>query len=251
MFGEDSEQTFSAVLSSAVQVISIVLPVVGILLVTSEWSQRTGLSTFALVPQRERIIVAKTIGATILTLLAVVACLVVAAIGNAIAGGDWDLGLGELGRYTLFELITMLGGVAFGLAFMNSALAIVMYFVIPIGWSILGESISALDKPADWLDLGRPMTTLADSTVTHDRHGLGAARHRERRLGRRGVGDRTHPAAPHRAQVASPPPPRRRGVCPVCARSSLSSSASWPSPQLPRGPVAAVITTPATACGRR
>ena len=166
VFGEDSDRTFSAVLSSAVQVISIVLPVVGILLVTSEWSQRTGLSTFALVPQRERIMVAKTIGATILTLLAVVACLVVAAIGNAIAGGDWDLGLGELGRYTLFELITMLGGVAFGLAFMNSALAIVMYFVIPIGWSILGESIPALDKPADWLDLGRPMTTLADSTVS-------------------------------------------------------------------------------------
>ena len=51
----------------------------------------------------------------------------------------------------------MLGGVAFGLAFMNSALAIVMYFVIPIGWSILGETIHALDKPADWLDLSRPM----------------------------------------------------------------------------------------------
>jgi ABC-2 type transport system permease protein len=131
--------------------------------VTSEWSQRTGLTTFALVPQRERVIVAKAIGAAILTLFAVVACLVIATVGNAIAGGDWDLGLGELGRYTLFELITVMGGVAFGLAFMSSPLAIVMYFVIPIGWSILGETISALDKPADWLDLGRPMTTLADS----------------------------------------------------------------------------------------
>jgi ABC-2 type transport system permease protein len=166
VFGEDLDRTLSSLVSSAVQVISIVLPVLGILLVTSEWSQRTGLTTFALVPQRERIIAAKTIGATILTLLAVVACLVVATIGNAIAGGGWDLELGELGRYTLFELITMLGGVAFGLAFMNSALAIVMYFVIPIGWSILGETISALDKPADWLDLSRPMTTLADSTAT-------------------------------------------------------------------------------------
>jgi ABC-2 type transport system permease protein len=163
VFDDESEQHLSPLLSGAVQVISLVLPVLGILLVTSEWSQRTGLTTFALVPQRERIIGAKAIGATILTLCAVVACLVIAAIGNAIAGGDWDLGLGELGRYTLFELITVLGGVAFGLAFMSSALAIVMYFVIPIGWSILGETISALDKPADWLDLGRPMTTLADS----------------------------------------------------------------------------------------
>ena len=166
IWGEAFEKHFSPLVSTAVQIISVVLPVLGILLVTSEWSQRTGLTTFALVPQRGRIIVAKTIGATVLTLAAVAACLVVSAIGNAIAGGDWDLGLGELGRYTLFELITMLGGVAFGLAFMNSALAIVMYFVIPIAWSILGETIPALDKPADWLDLGRPMTTLADSTAT-------------------------------------------------------------------------------------
>jgi ABC-2 type transport system permease protein len=165
VFGEEADQNLSTLVSDAVQVISIVLPVLGILLVTSEWSQRTGLTTFALVPQRERVIVAKVAGATVLTLAAVAACLVVSAIGNVIAGGSWDLGLGELGRYTLFELITMLGGVAFGLAFMNSALAIVMYFVIPIGWSILGETISALDKPADWLDLGRPMATLADSTA--------------------------------------------------------------------------------------
>ena len=166
VFGEEADKALSVLVSDAVQVISIVLPVLGILLVTSEWSQRTGLTTFALVPQRERIIVAKTMGATILTLGAVLACLVIASLANVIAGGSWDLGLGELGRFTLFELITMLGGVAFGLAFMNSALAIVMYFVIPIGWSILGETISALDKPADWLDLGRPMMTLADSTAS-------------------------------------------------------------------------------------
>jgi hypothetical protein len=118
------------------------------------------------VPVRERIIVAKVIGAIVLTVFAVAACFVVAAIGNVFTGGDWSLGLGYFGRLTLFELIGMLGGVAFGLAFMNSALAIVMYFVIPIGWSILGETISALDEPADWLDLGRPMGILADSTAT-------------------------------------------------------------------------------------
>jgi ABC-2 type transport system permease protein len=165
VFGEEPDRNLSPLVSSAIQVVSLIVPVLGILLVTSEWSQRTGLATFALVPQRERVIVAKVIGAIVLTLAAVAACVLVSVIGTGLAGGGWDLGLGELGRYTLFELITMLGGVAFGLAFMNSALAIVMYFVIPIGWSILGETISALDKPADWLDLGRPMATLADSTV--------------------------------------------------------------------------------------
>ena len=166
IFAEDDvDRTFESLFSSAIQVVSIILPVLGILLVTSEWSQRTGLSTFALVPQRERIVVAKVIGAMVLTILAVVACLVVAAIGAVFTGGDFSLGLGELGRYGLYGMIGMLGGVAFGLALMNSALAIVMYFVVPIGWSILGETIAALDKPADWLDLSRPMTTLADSTA--------------------------------------------------------------------------------------
>jgi ABC-2 type transport system permease protein len=147
VFGEDIDRNLEPLLSSAVQVVSVILPVLGILLVTSEWSQRTGLTTFALVPQRERVIAAKVIGAAILTLLAVAACVVVAAIGNLFTGGDWSL-------------------VAFGLAFLNSALAIVMYFVIPIGWTILGEAIPWLDKPADWLDLSRPMTTLVEGQMT-------------------------------------------------------------------------------------
>jgi ABC-2 type transport system permease protein len=165
VFAEDEiDRTFRSLMSSAIEVVSIILPVLGILLVTSEWSQRTGLATFALVPQRERIVLAKVIGAMVLTAFAVAACVVVAAIGNVFTGGDWSLSLGQLGRLGIYELIGMLGGVAFGLALMNSALAIVMYFVVPIGWSILGEAISALDKPADWLDLSRPMSALADGT---------------------------------------------------------------------------------------
>jgi ABC-2 type transport system permease protein len=164
--GEDADRHLTPLFRGAIEVIAVVLPVLGILLVTSEWSQRTGLSTFALVPQRERVVVAKVIGATVLTLGAVVACLAVAAAGNLIAGDGWELTLGTIGRFTLYELLGVLVGVAFGLAFMNSALAIVLYFVIPIGWSILGETISALDKPADWLDLGRTMTALAEGSMT-------------------------------------------------------------------------------------
>jgi ABC-type transport system involved in multi-copper enzyme maturation permease subunit len=167
VFAEDEiDRTFEALLRSATEVVALILPVLGILLVTSEWSQRTGLTTFALVPTRGRVVVAKIVGATILALFAMAACVVVAAVGNVFTGGDWDLGLGQLGRLGLYELIGMLGGVAFGLALLSSPLAIVLYFVIPIGWSILGETISALDKPANWLDLSRPMMILVDGPMT-------------------------------------------------------------------------------------
>ena len=40
---------------------TIILPMIAILSVTSEWSQRSGLTTFTLVPHRGRVILAKAI----------------------------------------------------------------------------------------------------------------------------------------------------------------------------------------------
>ena len=164
--GNADDQDFSSLFQGALWVVSILLPVLGILAVTSEWSQRTGLTTFALVPERGRVIAAKVIAAVILGLGAVVACLLAAAIGNVIAGGSWDLTSSLLGNATIFELAGMLGGVAFGLVFMNSALAIVLYYLLPTVWTILGETIHALDKPADWLDTSRTMQPLVDDQMT-------------------------------------------------------------------------------------
>jgi ABC-2 type transport system permease protein len=166
IWGEQIDQSLTPLFQTTIEITSVVLPILGILLVTSEWSQRTGLTTFALAPQRERVIAAKVMGAVVLTLGTIAACLVIALAGNAIAGDGWELSLSTLGRFTLYELISMLSGMAFGLVFMNSALAIVMSFVVPIGWAILGESIRALDKPAEWLDLSRTLTNLAEGGMT-------------------------------------------------------------------------------------
>ncbi len=51
------------------------LPVIAILAVAGEWSQRSGLTTFALVPHRSRVITAKA-----------VACLVVAVVSIPVGG---------------------------------------------------------------------------------------------------------------------------------------------------------------------
>ena len=51
-------RTFTAAISVP---LTLALPIIAILSVTSEWSQRTGLTTFALVPHRGRIVLAKAI----------------------------------------------------------------------------------------------------------------------------------------------------------------------------------------------
>jgi ABC-2 type transport system permease protein len=164
--GEAEDQNLHSLFQGGLWTVSILLPVLGILAVTSEWTQRTGLTTFALVPERERVVAAKVFAAMILGLGAVVACLIAAAVGNLIAGGSWDLPVWLLGQGTLFEVVAMLGGVAFGLAFMNSALAIVLYYLLPTIWAILGETIHALDKPANWLDTSRTLEPMLDGRLT-------------------------------------------------------------------------------------
>jgi ABC-2 type transport system permease protein len=164
--GEAKDQDLHSLFQGALWTVSILLPVLGILAVTSEWTQRTGLTTFALVPERERVVAAKVMAAVALGVAAVVASLVAATVGNLLAGGSWDLPTWLLGQGTLFEVLAMLGGVAFGLAFMNSALAIVLYYLLPTVWAILGETVHALDKPANWLDTSRTLEPVLDGRMT-------------------------------------------------------------------------------------
>jgi ABC-2 type transport system permease protein len=164
--GDDDDKNLYPLFQGTLWVVSLLLPVLGILAVTSEWSQRTALTTFSLVPERHRVIVAKLFAAVALAVAATAACLVTAAAGNLVAGGSWSLSLADVGHGALFEIIGLLGGAAFGLVFLNSPLAIVLYYALPTVWTILGETIKALDKPANWLDLSRTMEPLVDGTMT-------------------------------------------------------------------------------------
>jgi ABC-2 type transport system permease protein len=163
--GGEDQRNFATFLDVTLFATSFLLPVLGILAVTGEWSQRTALTTFALVPQRERVIAAKLAAAVVLTLASVAVCLVCATAGNLIAGGSWETSLGEIGQGALFETLAMLGGVALGLAFLNSALAIVLFFLVPRVLDVLFEWIRALDKPAEWLEMARATAPLLDPDV--------------------------------------------------------------------------------------
>lgn len=136
------------------------LPVLAILLVTSEWGQRTGLVTFTLEPRRSRVVVAKLLTALIAAVGAVLVALAFGAIGTLLAGvlradpaGSWNMTLAGLTNATLLQLFALLLGFAFGMLIRNSAAAIVLYFMVPTVWSILAAIIPWVrDHLQQWAD---------------------------------------------------------------------------------------------------
>jgi ABC-2 type transport system permease protein len=167
--GNAEDQRLRELLSAALAPASILLPIVGILLVSSEWSQRTAPITFVLVPHRSRVIAAKVAASVVLSIVAFVFCLAVAAIGTAVAApgidGTWSLSAGLLGQSALSLITGVIGGVAFGAAFLSSAPAIVFSFALPIAWAALG-SIPALEGAARWLDGSRSLSPLTEHLLS-------------------------------------------------------------------------------------
>ncbi len=160
LFAADKDElTFLNFIAVTATPQSLLLPVLGILAVTTEWTQRTGLVTFTLEPSRARIAAAKLVAVVLVGLLAVVVALGVAAIGN-VAGmvlmdgaGSWTIEAANFLDFSVLQLIAVVQGLAFGMLLMNSAAAIVLYFVLPIAWNALFSLVGALESSAPWLDL--------------------------------------------------------------------------------------------------
>ena len=149
---------------------AVLLPVLGILAATSEWSQRTGLVTFTLEPRRLRVGAAKLVAATGVALVAVALALAVGALANLVGrtwldgSGSWDIAGAQLAGAVLLQVIGVAQGVAFGAAIGSSAAAIVAFLVLPTLWSVLSALIPWLATPSRWLDLGlttEPLLTSA------------------------------------------------------------------------------------------
>ena len=155
LFGDAKDQTLRSMLSIAVAPASVLLPIVGILLVSSEWSQRTAMTTFALVPRRPRVLAAKLLASVVLSLVALALCVVVAVVGTAVAAPGlehtWSLPVALMGQHVVSLATGVIGGVALGAALLASAPAIVLSFVLPIAWAIVGR-LAGLDAVARWLD---------------------------------------------------------------------------------------------------
>ncbi len=159
----DDDRTFLNYIGIMATPQGFLLPVLGILLITQEWSQRTGMVTFTLEPHRAKVIMAKVIASLIYGLLAVILAVVLATLATAVSGapGAWDnIGVDDFAKFTLLQVSGVLQGLAFGLIFLNSAAAIVTYFVVPIAFSIVASIWTALADVQPWVDLGTSQTPL-------------------------------------------------------------------------------------------
>ncbi|MDZ5661748.1 ABC transporter permease subunit [Nocardioides sp. S-58] len=157
VFAPDSSVTYESFAAAIGLPMSVILPMIAILAVTSEWSQRSGLTTFTLVPSRGRVVGAKAIATVLVGLGSMVVAFAVGAVGNvvgsALAGVDtvWDVSLAAAPQIVLANLVGMAIGFTLGVVLRASAAAIVAYFVVSL---VLPGVLELLALVREWfLDL--------------------------------------------------------------------------------------------------
>ena len=153
IFAPDSEIAYENFAAAIGFPMSVILPMIAILGVTSEWSQRSGLTTFTLVPTRGRIIWAKAFATFVVGVVSMAVAFAVGAVGNllgsTVMGLDavWDVSLAAAAQIVLGNLVGMAIGFTLGVVLRNSAAAIVGYFVVSL---VLPGILALLAQVRSW-----------------------------------------------------------------------------------------------------
>jgi hypothetical protein len=176
LFAPDSALTYGSFAAAIGFPMTVILPVIALLSVTSEWSQRSGLTTFSLVPHRGRVVAAKLVCAVGVGVASMAVAMVVGAVGNlvgtAITGTPlvWDMSTTELALIVLGNVLNMLIGFTLGVLVRNSAGAIVAYFVYSFVLSSLSVLLAANQEwyrhLQPWVDFNFAQGALFDGPLT-------------------------------------------------------------------------------------
>ena len=84
IFAPEDELTYESFAAAIGFPMAVVLPMIAILSVTSEWSQRSALTTFTLVPSRGRVIAVKAFCAVAIGVVSMLVAGAVGALGNVV-----------------------------------------------------------------------------------------------------------------------------------------------------------------------
>jgi ABC-2 type transport system permease protein len=176
VFAPDGAITFDNFAAAVGVPMTIILPMIAILSVTGEWSQRSGLTTFTLVPHRSRVILAKVISAVGVGVVSILLAFAVGAVGNllgtTIRGTDlvWDLGLEDLLYIVFGNVLGLLMGFMLGVLIRNSPGAIVGYFIyaflVPTVCGVLAASQEWFRDLQGWVDFQFSSSQLFEGALT-------------------------------------------------------------------------------------
>jgi ABC-2 type transport system permease protein len=159
LFAPDSDLTYATFGAAIGFPMVVILPMVAILSVTSEWSQRSGLTTFTLVPHRSRVILAKAISSVTIGVVSMLLAFGIGAVGNlvgtTITGTPvvWDMSLTDCLCIVLANVLGLLTGFMLGVLIRSSSGAIVAYFVYSF---VLTGLLGVLAASQDWFESLRP-----------------------------------------------------------------------------------------------
>ena len=172
----DDAKDFGSFLSVAGGVLGYFMPILIIMLVTSEASQRNGLVTFTLEPRRSRVVIAKFIAGFALAVAVMALAAVIAVLGTLLGGltgasPSWSVDSNLLfNGFVLANVVGVLIGFALSTLLMNTAAAIVGYFVysliLPIAVGILSSLSSGFEKVAPWVEFNTAQAPLFTGDFT-------------------------------------------------------------------------------------
>lgn len=178
---KDIATSYGEFVAGAAFLTQALLPILGIMLVTSEWSQRTAMVTFTLEPSRMRVVGAKLVSLVLVSVVALVVGLVLGSLANVLYGSlsGNDLVWGSVGKlvltYFVAYILSMASGFALGALFLNSPAGIVVYFVysfvLPGLLLLAGHLMAWFERIRPWIDFNNDQNDLIDGTV----HGSGWA----------------------------------------------------------------------------
>lgn len=151
---DDFQQTMNDYLSFSAFAVDLLLPVVAALVITSEWGQRTVLTTFTQEPRRQRVIFAKMGAIAGITLIAAAFAAVASVIALAVSSGfgrdvDWHLSPSVAIGFVIGIFLNIAIGVGFGVLLQNTAVAIVAIFALP---TLFGLLALPLHSAGQWID---------------------------------------------------------------------------------------------------
>jgi ABC-type transport system involved in multi-copper enzyme maturation permease subunit len=167
----DIETSFDNYSAGVATMVAFLTPLIALLAMTSEWTQRTALTTFTLAPRRLPVLAAKYVAAVGLSVGAVAVGLAMAAAATAIGGAvhgpaSFDGWLGDVRYAVVFVLLQVTMGAAFGALAANTPVALSAFLLAPTLWTMLATNV--LRSAAGWLDIFEAYGRLASDAPTDE-----------------------------------------------------------------------------------